>query len=125
MNIKLSDSELAIMQIIWRTGQLKAVNIVDIAKKEIGWEKNTSYTFLNRLIKKGAITREDPGFLCKAVCNKDELRKLEAQGVVNKLFDGSIGLFVQSFLSDKTISSTEKKELQNLINDYNKNKHHK
>lgn len=115
MEFKLSDAELTIMQILWREGEMRATTIADIAKSEIGWEKNTSYTFLNRLIKKGAIVRNDPGFVCVAACDRDEMRTSEAHGMVDKLYDGSIGLFVQAFLSDKSITARERDKLQKLI----------
>ncbi|MCL2572371.1 MAG: BlaI/MecI/CopY family transcriptional regulator [Defluviitaleaceae bacterium] len=119
MDLKLSDSELAIMEILWANGETRATVIADIAKAKYDWEKNTGYTFLHRLIKKGAITRRDPGFYCKATCERDSLLAQEARDVVSKRYSGSIGQFVSAFFGGKAISPEEKEQLQNLINKQN------
>jgi len=116
MDLKLSDAELAIMQILWDKGETRATEIADIAKAKYDWEKNTGYTFLHRLIKKGAVTRRDPGFYCKATCQRDALLAQEAQDMVSKLYSGSIGQFVSAFFGGKAISVEEKEQLQKLIN---------
>ena len=118
MEQKLSDSELEIMQLLWENGELRASAVADLAKVKTGWEKNTTYTFLQRLIKKGAITRRDPGFFCSAACKRDELLGQEARGMVNKLFDGSIGMFVHAFIDGSGITAEEREELQKLIDQH-------
>jgi len=103
------------MEILWRIGKARASQIGDIARDEIGWEKNTTYTFLHRLIKKGAVHRSDPGFVCAAVYGKDEVLNDEATGMVERLYNGSIGVFVQAFLDRKPISQADKEMLLKLI----------
>ncbi|MCL2835964.1 MAG: BlaI/MecI/CopY family transcriptional regulator [Defluviitaleaceae bacterium] len=115
VNTKLSDSEIMVMDILWRIGEARATLIADAARDEIGWEKNTTYTFLHRLIKKGAVKRRDPGFICSAVHGKDEILRDEAADMVERLYDGSIGMFVQAFLDKKPISQAEKNILLKLI----------
>lgn len=115
MDTKLSDAELEIMQILWANGELRASHVADLAKTKIGWEKNTAYTFLHRLIKKGAVSRRDPGFYCTAACERDTLLSQEARGIVEKLYDGSIDLFVHSFMKSRAITTSEKERLQSLI----------
>jgi len=115
MDFKISDAELAIMQILWANGETRATEVADIAKVKYGWEKNTSYTFLHRLIKKGAVVRHDPGFYCTATCERDALLSQEAQEVVSKLYSGSISQFITAFFGGKAISAEEKEQLQQLI----------
>ena len=115
MEHKLSDAEMAIMEILWANSEIRATDAADIAKARHGWEKNTGYTFLHRLIKKGAVIRRDPGFYCTAVLERDALLAQEAQEVVGKLYSGSIGQFVTAFFGGKAISQEEKEQLQKLI----------
>ena len=115
MEHKLSDAEFAIMQILWANGELRATEIADIAKARHDWEKNTGYTFLHRLIKKGAVIRRDPGFYCTAAYERDAVLAHEAQEMVGKLYSGSIGQFVSAFFGGKPISPQEKEQLQKLI----------
>jgi predicted transcriptional regulator len=119
MEYKLSDAELTIMQILWDNGEMRATEIADIAKGKYGWEKNTGYTFLHLLIKKGAVTRRDPGFYCAAACERNALLAQEAREMVDKLYSGSIGQFVTSFFGGKAVTQEEKAQLQRLINEHN------
>ncbi len=42
--MKLFDSELKIMEILWREGDISVKRIAEIAKEQIGWSKTTTYT---------------------------------------------------------------------------------
>ena len=64
MDIKLFDSELKVMCVLWNEGDTTAKHISDVLKKEIGWNMNTTYTLIKRCIKKGAIERSEPNFMC-------------------------------------------------------------
>lgn len=44
MDIKLFDSELKVMCVLWNEGDTTAKHISDVLKKEIGWNMNTTYT---------------------------------------------------------------------------------
>gem|GEM_PF-93523 len=115
VNYKISEAEMAIMQILWANGEIRATEVANIAKKKYGWEKNTGYTFLHRLIKKGAVLRRDPGFHCTAACERDAMLAREARYMVDRMYDGSIRQFVSAFFGGKTISAEEKEQLKKLI----------
>ena len=46
MDIKLFDSELKVMDVLWREGDSTAKYISDVLKEEVGWNNNTTYTLL-------------------------------------------------------------------------------
>ena len=52
MDIKLFDSELKIMNVLWAQGDVTAKHISNVLKEEIGWNMNTTYTLIKRCIKK-------------------------------------------------------------------------
>ena len=66
MDIKLFDSELKVMSVLWRDGDVPAKYIAKLLTEELGWNVNTTYTLIKRCIKKGAIERSDPNFMCHA-----------------------------------------------------------
>ena len=70
--MRLHEGELNVMELLWSNKVLAAKDISKIIKEYIGWEKNTTYTVIKRLINKGAIRREDPGFLCSAKVTKND-----------------------------------------------------
>ena len=63
MDVKLFDSELKVMDVLWREGDVTAKHISDVLKEQVGWNMNTTYTLIKRCIKKGAIVRSEPNFM--------------------------------------------------------------
>ena len=55
--IILFDSELRLMEIIWIKAPVSAKALSLIATEEIGWNKNTTYTVLKKLVEKKAVER--------------------------------------------------------------------
>jgi BlaI family penicillinase repressor len=115
LKTQLSEAELAVMEILWREGPKRAGQVKEIAGAEHGWERNTVYTLINRLINKGAVRRDDPNFVCTPLIPKDEIRKVETHKLLDKMYDGSINLFMSSFLKEGNISEKEFEELKRLI----------
>lgn len=83
--IRLHEGELNVMELLWSNRELAAKDIAAIIKEYIGWEKNTTYTVINRLIDKGAIKREEPGFLCSALISKRTVQEIETQALFDKV----------------------------------------
>ena len=49
--IRLHEGELNVMELLWSNKVLAAKDISKIIKEYIGWEKNTTYTYIKRLIR--------------------------------------------------------------------------
>ena len=113
--IRLHEGELNIMELLWSNKELAAKDISKIIKEYIGWEKNTTYTVIKRLIDKGAIEREDPGFVCKALISKRMVQNIETQALINKLYNGSLNNFFVEFLKNQNMTNTEILELERII----------
>ena len=90
MAIKLFDSELKVMDVLWKEGDKTAKQISDILKEEIGWNMNTTYTVIKKCMAKGAIERSEPNFMCHALIPKEVVQEAEAEELIGKLFDGSL-----------------------------------
>ncbi|WP_242974111.1 BlaI/MecI/CopY family transcriptional regulator [Anaerocolumna aminovalerica] len=115
--IRLHEGELNIMELLWSNKVLAAKDIAKIIKEYIGWEKNTTYTVINRLIDKGAVKREDPGFLCKACISKRTVQNIETKALFNKLYNGSLNTFLTEYLKNQTLSPDEILELERIISE--------
>jgi len=116
MQIKLFDSELKIMEILWTKGDLNAGQIAQILKDEVGWKRNTTYTVIKKCVDKGAIERSDPKFHCHALISREEAQNYETDELIDKMFDGSKQKFFSAFLSEKTLTSEEITQLKDLVN---------
>lgn len=117
MTIKLFDSELKVMDVLWREGDQTAKHISDLLKAEIGWNMNTTYTVIKKCIAKGAIRRSEPNFLCRALISKKEIQAAETEELIGKLFDGSPDLLFASLLNSKKLSAEQLERLRKIIAD--------
>lgn len=113
--IKLFDSELKVMDVLWKEGDLTAKQLTEILKEEVGWNKNTTYTIIKKCIAKGAIERIEPNFLCRAVIPKEQVQQQEIGKLIDKMFDGSADLLFASLLSRKKLSPEEIEKLRQII----------
>ena len=62
--MKLFESERKVMDVLWRDGAITAGEISKILALEIGWNRNTTYTIINKCIAKGYISRGEKKFIC-------------------------------------------------------------
>lgn len=117
MDNKLFDSELKVMDVLWREGDSTAKQIAVILAEEIGWNKNTTYTLIKRCIKKGAIERSEPNFMCHALIPKEEIQKAETDELINKVYDGSVDKLFAALLGRKQLSADQIEKLKQIVGD--------
>jgi len=115
MKIKVHDSELKIMEFLWRDGELTAGQLAKLLKEDTGWNRNTTYTVIKKLVEKKAVERIEPNFVCRALITKEQVQQHEAVELGNKLFDGSADAFLSAFLSGKNLSDDEISRLKNIV----------
>lgn len=115
MDIKLFDSELKVMEVLWEQGETSARSIVEVLARQIGWNKNTTYTVIKKCIEKGAVERTEPGFICKPLVTRDEVQQSETEQLIDKIFGGSSELFFSAFLKSRGISEEEARRLAEII----------
>lgn len=113
--IRLHEGELNVMELLWSNKELAAKDISKIIKEYIGWEKNTTYTVIKRLIDKGAIVREDPGFICKANVTKRKIQDIETRVLLDKLYSGSVSNLILDYLAIQKLSATDITNLERII----------
>lgn len=116
MELKLFDSELKVMDTLWKAEQdLTAGQIAKILQEEIGWNRNTTYTVIKKCIAKGAIERRDPKFICHAMVTRQQVQNYETEELIGKMFDGSKQKFFAAFLSDAKLTEEEVMQLKEMI----------
>ena len=113
--IKLFDGELRLMEILWEKAPVTAKELSRAAAQQIGWNKNTTYTVLTKLVQKGAVRRSEPDFLCEPLGSRNEVAEAETKRLIDKLYDGSKAAFLTSFLKKEKLSDQELRELRDII----------
>lgn len=113
--IKLFDSELKVMGVLWNDGDVPAKHIADILNKELGWNKNTTYTLIKRCMKKGAIERTEPNFICHALIPKEEVQEAETNELIDKIYDGSADKLFAALIGRKKLSAEQIEKLRQIV----------
>lgn len=115
--MKLFDSELKVMDVLWREGDATARHIAGVLGEQIGWNVNTTYTLIKRCIAKGAIERTEPNFMCRALVSKEQVQEEETQELIDKVFDGSADKLFAALLERKRLSPEQIEELKRIVGD--------
>ena len=117
MEEKLFDSELRVMEVLWREGDRTAKEIAETLERSTGWNINTTYTVIKKCIAKGAVERREPRFQCHALVTKAEVQAREADALLDKLFDGAADQLCASLLGRKKLTREQIERLKNLVDE--------
>ena len=115
MDIKLFDSELKVMDVLWKRGDTPAKEIARTLTIDLGWNVNTTYTLIKRCMKKGAIERSEPGFLCHALIPKSAVQEAETDELINKIYDDSADKLFAALLGRKKLSAEQIAQLKKIV----------
>ncbi len=115
MTEKLFSSEIRVMELLWKNGEMTAKDIAFALAENVGWSKTTTYTVIKKCVEKGAVIRTDPGFVCKAAVSKNEVQESEAFELIDRLFDGSADLLVSALIGSGKVSSEQLKNLREMV----------
>ena len=115
MNTKLYDSELKVMEVLWKEGDDSAKHISEILNAEIGWNKNTTYTVIKKCVAKVAIERYGSNYMCKPLISKENVEEFETKELIDKLFHGSKINFFASFVSHEKLSEEERRQIKKML----------
>lgn len=115
MEIKLFDSELKIMEVLWKGGETTAKHIAEILKDQVGWSKTTTYTVIKKCIDKGIIQRKEPHFVCSPLVTKDQVREFETRELIDKMYDGSKDYLIAALLGNENLTPEEIRHMMQLI----------
>ncbi|MDD3168572.1 MAG: BlaI/MecI/CopY family transcriptional regulator [Eubacteriales bacterium] len=119
--IKLFDSELKLMELIWQNPNINAKELSLLASKTIGWNKNTTYTILKKLVSKNAVSRVEPNFICVSLIEKEQVGYDEAKALIDKLYNGSAKMLFSAFLSRERLSKEELSQIKSMIESFDRN----
>lgn len=115
--MKLFDSELKVMDLLWKEGELSAKRIAEVLKDQIGWSKTTTYTVIRKCLEKNAVLRIEPGFICRPLISIEEARKAETDELINKMYGGSKDLLIASLLGGRSMAPEEVERLKKLVDE--------
>ena len=72
---------------------------------------------IKRCMKKGAIARSEPGFMCHALVSKSAVQEAETDELINKIYDGSADKLFAALLGRKKLSEEQIEKLKQIVGD--------
>lgn len=117
MAIKLFDSEIKIMEVLWAEGECPAKNIARTLAEQVGWSKTTTYTVIKKCLDKGAIIRREPGFICCPAISRAEVQEYETRELIDKMYGGVPNQLVASLLGRDHLSAEDITRLKKMIDE--------
>ena len=113
MAIKLFDSELKVMDVLWKEGDKTAKQISDILKEEIGWNMNTTYTVIKRLAERGVVHTENAVVTSRVA--REDVQRAESRAFIAHNFHGSLPAFLTAFMGNSKLSKEDADVLHAMI----------
>ena len=113
--VKLFDSELKIMDVLWNEGDATAKHLAVVLTKQVGWSKTTTYTIIKKCIAKGAISRNDPDFLCHAFITREQAQEFETNELIRKMYGGAEDRLIASLLGRNDLTAEEIEHLKTMV----------
>lgn len=115
--VRLSEAEWKVMNALWEEAPRTMMQLTHCFQATTGWTKHTVMTFLKRMEEKGAVYYE-AGARAKLYYPKIERREAvlqETEEFLEKVFDGRMGLMLNTMVEQKALSREEISELYGIL----------
>lgn len=113
--ITIFDAEMHLMVKIWDEGSIRAIDLANWATETLGWKKNSTYSILKKLLEKGAVRRDEPGFVLTPLISRDQIAREKTTRMVDKMYNGSMKLFLTGLLGGGKMDEKTLAELSELL----------
>ena len=114
---RLSDGEWKLMTPLWEQRDLTLAQLEHLLKADTGWTHNTIIVMLYRLRDKGALDYKTVGRAKHffPLLERESVTLIEAEDFLDRVYGGSIGLFVNSMLDSDKLTAADIDELYAII----------
>ncbi len=114
---RLGRLEAQIMNVVWRRGTATVHDVRDALGRGKKPAYSTILTMMRKLEAKGFLAHEveDRTYVYRAAIDQQRVRRSVIGDLVQRLFDGSPALLINSLLERQDVSDEEMAEIKNLI----------
>lgn len=115
--IRLSEAEWKVMNVLWEEAPQTIMELTRRFRETTGWTKHTIMTFLKRMEDKGAVYYE-AGARAKLYYPKIERKEAvlqETEEFLERVFDGRMGLMLNTMVEQRALSGKEIAELHEIL----------
>jgi BlaI family transcriptional regulator, penicillinase repressor len=114
---RISDAELAILEILWEQAPLTATDVAARLPADRDWSLPTVKTLLSRLLAKAAVEHRADGrrFLYSPLVERDDYVAVESKRLVDRLFGGKFMPLVAHLAEQEKLSDADISEIEKLL----------
>lgn len=105
----LTNNEWLVMEALWKRPSTLMELVRQLGQEPPGWAKSTTATMIRRMEEKGLIRHEAGGKarVYHPALSRDETALAETRTLLDRAFDGSVGLLVNALIQHKSLSKTD------------------
>ena len=114
---ELSEAEWHVLESLWAESPKVGSHIVADMERRKGWSRSTTLTMLRRMTDKGLISCDDSGKMktYTSLVLREEAVKKETESFLNRVYQGSVSMLLNSFVEKQKLSAGEIKELREIL----------
>ena len=117
---RISESEWTVMKAVWALAPCTAQQVVEsLTKADATCHPKTIKTFLNRLVRKGAldVKKEGRAYSYYPLVSEEECVAAVSESFLDRVFGGSLKPMLANFVERKELSAREIQELKRLLDE--------
>ena len=115
---KISESEWAVMEVLWDDSPRTASEIAKTLRGTTSWAENTVRTLLTRLVEKGALEIQDPSGtpkLYRPAVPREACVRAESESFLGRIFQGAAQPLLVHFARNARLTPEEVRELKRIL----------
>ena len=112
----LTPGEWRVMECLW-TGPKTLMELVRALRDSAGWAKSTVTTMVRRMEEKGLVGYETAGRakVFRALLTREDAAATETDSLLERAFQGSVGLLVSSLADRSSLTRADIQELYAIL----------
>jgi BlaI family transcriptional regulator, penicillinase repressor len=117
---RLPDSELLVMQIIWRSGEsIGTGRVVELVCEQKNWSRSTVQVLLSRLEDRGFLKMKKKGRLkfYEPLVTEEEYLSKETKTFLEQFYSNSYKKLIASLVENQTITENDIDDIIQIIKD--------
>ena len=117
MKLKISQSELDVMEVLWQESPLGAAEVITRLESKKDWSARTIKTLLSRLAEKGALSTQPDGrrFLYTPTLSRDGYVGPATRRFADRLFGGRAAPLVAHLAEGDGLTEADIAEIEALL----------
>ena len=114
---KITDSELEVMKLLWRTEDALPVTVIrEKLQESKGWEPATIKTLISRLVSKGVVRQEKRNvYYYSTVITEKEYSSWATKDLITRLYNGKARDLIASLVNSEGLSQDDIAELRDMF----------